>query len=204
MTYVPESMPQPTTMEAAAYAANIGFGSIIVNVEDRFFASHVPVFIDISDGSAKELRFHLAARNEMVQALNNSPHAVVIVRGPDGYISPKWYDHENVPTWDYAVVQLEGEVATLNTPALKAHVLELLYKFDPDFKVRDAYIDQYLSWIKGFSIPSPKIEPVFKLSQDKNKASIEGVLSGLRSRGEDLDQSLAQAIQRWYPSSAHE
>src|ERR1019366_837526 len=92
MTYVPESMPQPTTMEAAAYAANIGFGSIIVNVEDRFFASHVPVFIDISDGSAKELRFHLAARNEMVQALNNSPHAVVIVRGPDGYISPKWYD----------------------------------------------------------------------------------------------------------------
>jgi transcriptional regulator len=191
-------MPQPSRREATLFAANIGFGSVVVNVSERFFSSHVPVYIEISEDGATKLRFHIASRNEMVSALETNPRALVIVRGPDGYISPRWYDHENVPTWDYAFVQLEGKVQRLDRSGLKSHVLELLRKFDADFKVRDEYIEQYLSWIVGFVIEQPQVEPIFKLSQDKNEASIQGVTKGLRNRDGCPDKELAALIEATY------
>jgi transcriptional regulator len=201
MTYVPDNMRRPKLSDAIDMADKIGFASVIVNDGQSIVASHVPMFVarDESGGLA-ELRFHVAARNPMAAVLENGPRALVIFRGPDGYISPEWYDHENVPTWDYAFVHVTGSVELRNETDLRAHVRELLAKFDPSLSVREAYIDQYISWIRGFALIQPTVEPVYKLSQDKNRKSVDGVLSGLRLRNKWLDSELAAEIERMYQS----
>jgi transcriptional regulator len=35
---------------------------------------------------------------------------LLIFQGAHTYISPRWYDHVNVPTWNYMMVHLYGKV----------------------------------------------------------------------------------------------
>ncbi|MFI0411660.1 FMN-binding negative transcriptional regulator [Actinomadura sp. 3N508] len=197
MTYVPHSMPQPTAAQASAFARDVGFGSVILGRSPDYAVAHVPiqVILDSASGEAEELVFHFSTKNALSDLLVEPAQVLIIFRGPDGYISPRWYDHENVPTWDYAVVQMTGRATPVDEGRLRQHVKDLVRQFEPEVAIREAYIDQYLDWIRGFSLRSPAIEPVFKLSQDKNEASIAGVLHGLRQRAKGLDEQLAAAIE---------
>lgn|GEM_PF-4574342 len=202
MTYVPSSMPQPDRAAASQFAREIGFGAVIGHTGGQYYSAHVPIFVELDDsGSASAIRFHFAEINEMVSAIGSALEVLVIVRGPDGYISPEWYDHENVPTWDYAIVQFIGRAEPIGEPALKRHLQELLEKFDPGSKISDAYIDKYLSSIRGFQVTAFSLEPVFKLSQDKNEASVDGVIQGLTSRRELLDLALVEEIEKTYKAT---
>lgn len=199
MTYIPSSMPQPGIDQAIEMAERLGFASVVVNMDGQFYTSHVPVHIARDEsGQFQGLRFHVAKRNPLATRLQGGPEALIIFRGPDGYISPDWYDHENVPTWDYAFVHMTGPTVALSTESLRDHVKELLHQFDPQLVIREGYIDTYLSWIQGFAIPAPTVEPVFKLSQDKNQVSVDRILAELRRRGQWLDQELADEIERQY------
>ena len=102
MTYVPKALEQPSQLAAVNLAAHIGFATILANDTEGLTVAHVPVFVDNKHGSC-DLRFHLAAHNPLAATLGLSPSGLAIFRGPDGYISPEWYDHENVPTWDYCI-----------------------------------------------------------------------------------------------------
>jgi transcriptional regulator len=51
--------------------------------------------------------------NTLVQRLREAPNGVInctiIVSGPDGYVSPDWYEmKDQVPTWNYVTVHLKG------------------------------------------------------------------------------------------------
>ena len=193
MTYVPDWIPQPSIHEAIALAQHIGFASVISGGEHGPMAAHVPVFVDVTDDRL-EVRFHFAAKNLMVSHM--TAPTLLVFRGPDGYISPSWYDHENVPTWDYAFVHMSGTPRSLDRNALKSHVLEMVDHFDPALEVSDTYVEKYLGDIRGFAISSPEVQSVFKLSQDKNAASIDGIVAGLCERGHDGDAPLADAVER--------
>jgi transcriptional regulator len=190
VTYVPEWMPQPSAGDGLAYAKEIAFASIIVVDGGTPTASHVPVYVDTAT-DFPELRFHLAAKNHMVDTLAGR-QALLIFRGPDGYVSPRWYDRENVPTWDYKFVHLTGIPQLLERERTKLHVVELVEHFDAGLEVDDEYVDRYLDDIRGFAISNPQVQSVFKLSQDKSSASIDGVIAGLRGRGNEV---LASAVE---------
>jgi transcriptional regulator len=38
---------------------------------------------------------------------------VLAFSGPHSYISSSWYDHENVPTWNYIAVHVYGKIKLL-------------------------------------------------------------------------------------------
>ena len=176
MTYVPDWIPQPPASDALAYAKEIAFASIVVAAESGPAASHAPIYVDTS-ATEPEIRFHLAAKNPMVDLLAASP-TLLIFRGPDGYVSPLWYDHENVPTWDYKFVHLSGVPRPLDRGELKNHVMELVEHFDDGLPIKGQYVEQLLDDIRGFAITQPHVQPVFKLSQDKSRASIDAVVAG--------------------------
>lgn len=195
VTYVPDRMPQPSIDEAVHAARQVGFATIVVNGELAPAAAHIPVYFDVT-GAQLEVRFHLAANNPLVAPLTKGASALLMFRvEPDGYISPKWYDHKNVPTWDYAFVHMTGTPRALDRDARKAHALELVAHFDTGLEVDDAYVERYLDGIRGFVITSPDVQPVFKLSQDKSQATINGIVAGLNDRDGHDDGSLARAIE---------
>ena len=65
---------------------------------------------------------HLARANAHWRAIAPDSPALLIVTGPDAYVSPSWYaakaEHGKVvPTWNYSAVHLTGTVAGPRGPA---------------------------------------------------------------------------------------
>ncbi|MBA2238779.1 MAG: FMN-binding negative transcriptional regulator [Lysobacter sp.] len=174
------------------------FVTLVTVRDDEPTVSHLPVLYSRA-GDRVELRGHWAHPNP--QAGHQGP-ALVIVRGPDAYVSPGWYPDKEamarVPTWNYAVAHLRGELTTFDDgAALAALVSELSerneklvggeWKFEPD---RDDHFRQ-LRGIVGFRLVVSSVRMTFKLSQNHPPDNRASVARRLASQGTDRSRELA-------------
>jgi transcriptional regulator len=89
-----------------AFARDRAFGVLAVQSEAVPMLSHVP-FLLSDDGQTLDL--HLVRSNPIARALGGRLAARIAVSGPDGYVSPDWYEvPDQVPTWNYVAVHLTG------------------------------------------------------------------------------------------------
>lgn len=92
--------------ENLAFARERGFGVLAVQADGAPMLSHVPFLLNKA-GDVAEL--HLVRSNPIARALGTPLAARIAVSGPDGYVSPDWYDvPDQVPTWNYVAVHLTG------------------------------------------------------------------------------------------------
>ena len=107
---------------ALEFAGERGFGALTVAVPEGVLAVHVPFALEEGRVLA-----HLVRANPLARHLRGGPAgALLIVSGPDGYVSPDWYgEPQLVPTWNYVAVHLRGELRLLEETALR-HVLDRL------------------------------------------------------------------------------
>ena len=102
------------------FARDRGFGMLALNAPDGPLLSHVPFALS-DDGTTVAL--HLVRSNPILRLLATPQQAVIAVTGPDGYISPDWYETEDqVPTWNYIAVHLRGTLAQLPETDLPAQL----------------------------------------------------------------------------------
>ena len=106
-----------------ALLARDNFVTLITVRDDTPSVSHLPV-IYRRDGEQIELIGHWARPNPQAR---HAGSAKVIVHGPHAYISPSWYpdkeEEARVPTWNYAVAHLDGQLETFeDEPSLAALV----------------------------------------------------------------------------------
>lgn len=102
----------------AAFVADIAFGTLFAATPDGPRVAHVPVIL--SDG---RLQFHVARGNAITRHLDGAT-ALFVANGPDAYVSPGWYGlgPDEVPTWNYVAVEVEGRVRQLDRDSLIAQV----------------------------------------------------------------------------------
>jgi transcriptional regulator len=156
-------------------------------------------------GSLGALHGHLARNNDQWK-LPAAGESLVIVRGPDAYISPGWYaskaEHGRVvPTWNYITAHVYGRFVVHDDPVWTEDLVRRLttkheaYRDQP-WSVDDAprnFIEGQLRAIVGVELEITRIEAKAKLSQNRPAADIDGVIAGLRARG---DQESADAVER--------
>ena len=137
-------------------------------------------------------------------ARNNRPwkvppigEAMVIVRGPDAYISPAWYatkrEHGRVvPTWNYVTAHVHGQLVIHDDPAWveaqrPARSATATRRREPSrgpsTTRREPYVAGQLRAIVGVEIRINRIEAKFKLSQNRSTADVDGAIEGLGRRG---------------------
>jgi transcriptional regulator len=150
----------------------------------------------------------------------NNPHwsepptgeSLVIVRGPDAYVTPSWYaakaEHGRVvPTWNYLTAHVYGRLVIHDDAGwVETLVRRLTAKHEAGaaspWSVDDAperFISGQLRAIVGVELVITRIEAKAKLSQNRSAADVDGVIAGLRERG---DEASAQAVQRARPIPA--
>jgi transcriptional regulator len=147
---------------------------------------------------------HIAIANDQWKTAMPGAEALAIVRGPQAYISPSWYESKArhgrvVPTWNYEAVHLTGTIAFHQDPEwLRAFVTRLTRLHEGGrehpWAVTDAppeYIDGQLRAIVGVELTITAIEAKQKLSQNRSELDREGVVAGLR--GEPDPGSIAIA-----------
>ncbi|WP_063796496.1 FMN-binding negative transcriptional regulator [Chondromyces crocatus] len=89
------------------------FGTLVAQTQaGGLEISHLPFLLDREVGTRGRLRFHVARANPIWRAALDGGQVVSVFQGPHAYVSPRWYErpHEQVPTWNYAVVHVHGRV----------------------------------------------------------------------------------------------
>jgi transcriptional regulator len=168
--------------------------------------THLPVLLDRSAGRYGTIHGHISRQNVQSKAFDGAQEAVIVFRGPQGYISPAWYQNmPAVPTWNFAVVHATGKLRPVTElQALHAFLGRLIAKFESyqgtsyDFsKLPESYVNGMLTGIIGFQMEIELLEGKFKLGQERSAGDREGILKNLtKARGErslhDLTESFYQ------------
>jgi transcriptional regulator len=205
--YVPKHFTAEDS-ELARLLAEIQAADLITPTADGLYATFLPLIHDAAGGPHGTLLGHVARRNDHWR-LAPTGESLVIVRGPDGYITPGWYaskaEHGRVvPTWNYTTVHIHGDLTIHDDPVwLEAFVRRLTerheaYREQP-WAVDDAprsYLDGQLKAIVGIELAITRIEAKAKLGQNRSPEDIDGVIDGLRERGRPEDPELADATAR--------
>lgn len=170
-------------------------------------ASHIPMQVvrggDDRDPDAT-LIGHVARANPLWRLLDPARQALAIFSGPDAYVSPRWYGHTNVPTWNYLAIHVYGRPELVDGgDALRALVAQQVERYEPpaesDYSV-DALPERFrraqLRGIVGFRLPVERIEGAFKLSQNRNAEDYANVIAELEKRGEPGAAAVAELMRR--------
>ncbi len=155
----------------------------------------------VTPGDGRALRFHLARANRLTPHLD-AARVVLSIGGPQGYITPNWYERppEQVPTWNYVAAEIEGIAHALDEDALIAQLDHLAATHEPRVspdkpwtrnKMDEVRFRKMLTAIQAFEVRIDTVRATRKLSQNKNDADLAGVIRGLERTG---NAELATAI----------
>jgi transcriptional regulator len=151
--------------------------------------THIPVFLDRSASQYGTVYGHISRQNPQSKIFDGRAPAVIVFRGPDSYISPRWYNKpEAVPTWNFAVVHATGRPSPItDREALHGLLAKLIAKFEGtgsayDFnKLPDSFVNGMIGGIIGFEMPVEVLEGKFKLGQERSDADKQAILKNLQT-----------------------
>ncbi|MEZ5645127.1 MAG: FMN-binding negative transcriptional regulator [Burkholderiaceae bacterium] len=171
-------------------------GTLVVQGPQGLDANHLPFELDEAAGV---LRAHVARANPLwTEIPGDGMPALVTFRGEEGYISPNWYPskheaHRQVPTWNYQVVHVHGQLHVMDEERFVRGLVARLTREHESraaparpWRMGDApadYIDQMLAAIVGIEIRVERMEGKFKLSQNKDARDRQGAVEGLEALG---------------------
>ena len=171
-----------------AFVAARGFATICVVAPEGPIVAHAPLVVT-AEG---RLRFHLSRGNRAVRHLDGAV-AVASVTDADFYVSPDWYASEDqVPTWNYLSVEVEGIVAALDEAGLAAQVEALSDRFERTLapkpvwtrdKMTPGRFEAMLKAIRGFELTPTAWRGTRKMGQNKHDEDRAAVVDALTAVG---------------------
>jgi len=183
-----------------ALVDEIGFGMVFAQTPDGPRVAHTAL-LSTGDGA---VQFHLARGNGLARWLAGAP-ALVVVNGPDAYVSPRFSGNPaQVPTWNYVAVELEGRVQRMDSDGLTALLRDLAERHEGRIggelwtmdAIPEADLRKMLGGIVGFEMEIEAWRPTFKLSQNKTEAERKAIATALQAAG---SPALAELMRRLAP-----
>lgn len=179
-------------------------GDLVTATSRGLIATFLPFVHEQTAGPSGALLGHLARHNEQWQ-LPVLGEAMVILRGPDAYVSPTCYastaEHGRVvPTWNYVAAHVYGELVVHDDARWTRELVDRLthqherHRLDP-WQVSDApapFIAGQIRAIVGVELRITRVEAKAKLSQNRSAADIDGVVRDARAGG---NAEIADAVQ---------
>lgn len=196
--YVPAAFAEADQTKLHEFIERNSFGALVSQVGGLPFATHLPFLLDRSAGPLGALVGHMARANAQWREAAGQT-ALAIFTGPHAYISPTWYQAEDVvPTWNYAAVHAYGLVETVEDQAALLDIVQksvqIYERAMPrpwSFDSSSAFVDRMLAQIVGFRIRIEKLEGKFKLNQNHPAQRREKVIQALRKRGGENAEAIA-------------
>ncbi len=193
-----------------AFLEGIAAADLVTVTGDGLLATFLPLLYDPAAGQAGALLGHVARANPQwrTPALGE---ALVIVHGPDAYVSPSFYpskaEHgEVVPTWDYLAAHVYGHLVVHDDSAWVESLVRRLTEHHESPRARPwsvddappAYIARQVRAIVGLELVITRVETKAKWSQNRPAADIAGVAAGLEADGHF---AAAEAVRNAAPAS---
>ncbi|AUS86865.1 FMN-binding negative transcriptional regulator [Lysinibacillus capsici] len=200
--YVPKYYKVSDLEEIKEFIQHNSFATIVSIRKGKPFAAHIPVLLKKIEDDYY-LTGHLAYGNPLWKTFEEVQDILVIFNGPHAYISSSWYEHENVPTWNYQAVHVYGKASLIEGIALEQDLTSLLEKYEsfrenPVLwdKLSPELLQQEMKGIKGFKIKVEEVQAAYKLSQNRNASDYANIIKELYKEENPHADALAEAMKK--------
>ena len=182
---------------ALRFVAERAFAHIFTASDTGLFVVHAPVLVTPTG----RVQFHVSRRNRIAEHL---PGRVLIsVSGREAYQSANWYVTENqVPTWHYEAVEMEGEARALSSEELVDLLDRLSERFENEVqpgrpwtrgKMAPDKFQAMTRAIVGFEVDPVEVRGTRKFNQHKTGEDLAATIEGQTSAGRnDIVEAISE------------
>jgi len=202
--YIPKYYQVTDAATIERFIRQNSFATLISCDGQNPIATHLPLELVQNESGEKFLNGHLARANKQWRTFEANDEVLAIFAGPHCYVSARWYDHINVPTWNYMVAHVYGKPRLVTGhDELYAMLKQLVNKYEADAITENPYklenlpkdfVEKEMKGIIGFQIKINRIEAKFKLSQNRHHQDYDNVIAELEKSGDAGAVEIAKAM----------
>lgn len=195
--YTPEIYTNKNQDEIKNFLRENSFGILINQTNGKLCATHIPLELETAKDGKDILYGHLSRENPQWQGFTNDDRILAVFSGPHSYISSSWYDHENVPTWNYIAVHVYGKIKIIEGEGVIESLKKLVDKYEQNsenpIRVEDLSKKTMMQsrGIVAFEIEITEIQATKKMSQNRDDKNYQNIISELEKVS--TNQSIAVA-----------
>jgi len=203
--FLPAHFRQRDAHAIAALIDAYPLALLCVSVDNRVETTQVPVVAASSDAEQPlSLLFHLSRNNPVARALCSGSEALMVFTGMNAYISPDWYGTpEQVPTWNYATVQVRGQPVEVDDDGLCTLLDRLSQHSERQFdktpwtteKMDASVYAKMRKAIVGFEMVASSVDAKWKMNQNRQPEERRN----LRAELQKLDSPAHELVRKEIP-----
>ncbi|MCU0392157.1 MAG: FMN-binding negative transcriptional regulator [Thermoflexibacter sp.] len=201
--YIPNYYKNEDIEEVRKFIERHSFGILVNQVAGKLWATHIPLEISQDKNGKDVLHGHISRGNFQWKAFENNDSVLAIFSGAHTYISSSWYDHENVPTWNYIAVHVYGKIKIIEGEQLLNSLRKLVDKYEQSSEkpisvenMSKKYLEREMRGIVGFEIEIEEIQAKYKLSQNRDDTNHENIIKELEKRGDENSLIVAEEMRK--------
>ncbi len=184
--YVPKIYRPTETDDVMGFIRQHSFG-LLINTDEQGLpiATHIPMVLAERDGQSVLLT-HVARANPIWRSVQPDKPLLAVFSGPHAYVSASWYDHENVPTWNYVAVHVYGRARVLDEAETIAMLTAVTDEFEAGRPNRvavetysEGFVKREMRGLVALEIRMEDVQAVYKLSQNRDDANHATVVAEL-------------------------
>ena len=199
--YIPHNFQNNNLDEVRDFIRKNSFGIMVNQTDKKLRATHIPLELETNIDGNEVLFGHISIANPQWKNFTHDADVLCIFSGANSYISSSWYDHENVPTWNYLAVHVYGTVKIIEGNALLYSLKKLVDKYEVNSKnpvkvenMSEPFLSAHIKGIVGFEISINEIHSAAKLSQNRDDVNHENITKELNLRNDPGSTAIASAM----------
>lgn len=200
--YIPDLYLNENQAEVEQFLHENGFAILVNQTNGKLWGTHTPLFLETTSKGNKILGGHISKANPQAENFTEGDEVLAIFSGPHTYISSSWYDHENVPTWNYIAVHVYGKLRLLNYEESVASLAKLVKKYEKNqenpVKVEELSETTMLQarGILAFEIDITDLQAVKKMSQNRDDKNYKNIITHLEKSNKTDDRQVAEEMRK--------
>lgn len=206
--YIPKIYRIEDNVVIEEFIRQNGFATIISSTNSHPAATHIPLDLQVNETGEKALWGHMSKGNPHWKKFEKNPKVLAVFMSHiHSYISSSWYNHPNVPTWNYMSVHVTGEISHIEGEKLWESVRRLTNKYEKDSEhpvsldTLPASAQKQMNGIVGFEIKIETMACAFKLSQNRNVEDLKNIIHQLHMKEDITSKLMAEVIENKVLSS---
>ena len=203
--YTPFHFKNTNIEEVKEFIKANGFGILVSHNGGAPWATHIPLLMEIDNDNQTILSGHISIANKQAEHFTSGARVLAIFSGPHAYISSSWYDHENVPTWNYIAVHVYGTIRIIEGDRLWQKLSSMVDKYEGErpnavklANMSSDYVDAQIRGIIGFEINVDDIQASYKMSQNRDEKNYSAIIHHLDSQEDNKSKAFAEEMKKIY------
>jgi transcriptional regulator len=198
--YIPKLYRKDDREKILEFLRANNFPALVTYDGEKPIATHLPVEVIEGKDGALTVLGHMSRANPQWKSFGEA-EVLLIFQGAHTYISPRWYNQVNVPTWNYMIVHLYGKVRVVKGDELYSLFSRLVKKHEEQSSYRletlpADFVQKEMNGVVGLAVDVTRIEAGYKLSQNRGDEDHANIIRELEKLGDDDSKKVAEEMRQ--------